>query len=125
MTGSGGLYLKGYCHCCNKIKSLPYTPQQLEVEGEGIKKFFKNVWNKALKPAGTHVGKNIIKDPVRALQIASQLGASAASKNPTAIMNAGMQAGRFGISGRGMISGGKLVTLTDEYGGNGLYLKVR
>ena len=68
--------------------------------------------------------KNILKNPSRALQIASQLGASAASKNPTAIMNAGMQAGRFGISGRG-ITGEKLVTLTDEYGGNGLYLKVR
>ena len=41
MTGSGGLYLKGYCHRCNKIKSLPYTQQQLEMEGEGIKKFLR------------------------------------------------------------------------------------
>ena len=116
MTGSGGLYLKGYCHHCNKVKSLPYTQQQLEMEGEGIKKFFKNVWNKALKPAGKHVAKNIINNPGRAFQIASQLGAAAATKNSKAIMNAGMQAGRFGVSGRGAVKIGELTT------GEGLFL---
>ena len=78
------------------------------MEGEGLKKFFKNVWNKALKPVGTHVGKNIIKNPVRAFQVASQLGAAAASKNPTAIMYAGMQAGKFSVSGRGAVKIGEL-----------------
>ena len=70
----GNLALKGYCPSCNKIKSLPYTNQQLEMEGNGIKKFFSNIWNKALKPAGKHIGTNIIKNPGRALQIASQIG---------------------------------------------------
>ena len=115
MTGSGALYLKGYCHRCNKVKSLPYTQQQLNIEGEGIKKFFKNVWNKALKPAAQHVGKNIIKNPVRAFQVASQLGAAAATKNPTAIMRAGMQAGKFGVSGKGVRVG--------DINGMGLYLR--
>ena len=119
MTGSGGLYLKGYCHCCNKIKSLPYTQQQLEMEGEGIKKFFTNVWNKALKLVGKHVGKNIINNPTRAFQIASQLGAAAATKNSKAIMNAGMQAGKFSVSGRGEV---KIGELTD---GSGLFLRAR
>ena len=104
MAGSGGLYLKHYCHRCNKIKSLPYTPQQLEMEGEGIKKFFKNVWNKALKPVGKHVGEKyyIYSFAARAFQVASQVGAAASTRNPTAIMNAGMQLGRFGVSGRGV-----------------------
>ena len=118
MTGSGGLYLKGYCHCCNKIKSLPYTQQQLEMEGEGIKKFFKNVWNKALKPVGKHVGKNIINNPGRALQVASQVGAAASSRNPNAIMNAGMQLGQFGFSGKS-VRIGELTT------GGALYLHRR
>ena len=77
------------------------------MEGEGIKKFFKNVWNKALKPIGTHVGKN---NPTRVFQIASQLGAAAATKNSKAIMNAGMQAGRFGVSSRGAVKIGELTT---------------
>ena len=118
MTGSGGLYLKGYCHCCNKIKSLPYTQQQLEMESEGIKKFFKNVWNKALKPVEKHVGKNIINNPTRAFQIASQIGAAAATKNSKAIMKAGMAAGKFGVSGKRV----RIGELTD---GSGLYLKAR
>ena len=41
------------------------------MEGEGIRKFFKGVYNKVLKP----VGKKIIANPGRALQIATQLGA--------------------------------------------------
>ena len=36
----GNLALKGYCHSCNKIKNLPYTKQQIDMEIEGIKKFF-------------------------------------------------------------------------------------
>ena len=39
MSKSGHLYLKGYCHKFGKTKSLPYTQEQLEMEGEGIKKF--------------------------------------------------------------------------------------
>ncbi len=118
MSGSGALYLKGYCHRCNKVKSLPYTQQQLDMEGEGIKKFFKNVWNKALKPAGKYVGKNIVNNPARALQIASQIGMAGASKNPAAIMK-GLKAGRLAVSGRGAVRIGQLTT------GEGLFLHQR
>ena len=38
-------------------------------------------------------------------------------------MNAGVVAGNFGITGRG-IRGGKIFTLTDQYGGSGLFLRV-
>ena len=38
-------------------------------------------------------------------------------------MNAGMQAGNFTITGNGM-NGGKILTLTDNYGGNGVRLRV-
>ena len=117
MTGSGAMYLKGYCHQCNKMKQLPYTPQQLEMEGEGIKKFFKNVYNKVLKPAGQHVGKNIASNPLRALQVATQLGAAAATKNPKMIMNAGLQAGKVSVSGNVSVKIGELTN------GAGLYLR--
>ena len=40
MTGSGNLFLRGYCHSCNGRKSSPYTKQQLNLEGEGTKEFF-------------------------------------------------------------------------------------
>ena len=125
MGQNRNLALKGYCPSCNKnkIKSLPYTKQQLEMEGKGIKKFFRIVWNKAIKPARKHVGSNILKNPERAFQIASQIGAASALKSSSAIMNASVQAGKIGITGRG-IRGGKISALTDAYSGNGLYLGV-
>ena len=113
--GGVNYYLKGHCPSCNKVKSLPFTQAQLDVEGEGIKKFFKKVYNKVLKPVGTHVGKNIISNPMRALQIGTQLGMAAASRNPKMIMNAGMQAGKFGATGKGI----KIGELTQ---GGALYL---
>ena len=48
MGQNRNLALKGGCSSCNRTKSLPYTKQQLEMEGEGIKKFFSNVWKKQL-----------------------------------------------------------------------------
>ena len=115
--GGVNYYLKGHCPSCNKVKSLPFTQAQLDVEGEGIKKFFKNVYNKALKPLGTHVGKNIISNPMKALQTGINLGSAIGSKNPQAIMQAGVSTGKF-------LSGGavKIGELTD---GSGLYLHRR
>ena len=80
------LALKGGCSSCNRTKSLPYTKQQLEMEGEGIKKLFSNVWKKKrLKPAGVHLGKNIAKNPGRALQVATQLGVASANAKKRSI----------------------------------------
>ena len=80
-----------------KIKSFSYTPQQIEMKGDGIKEFFKGVCNKVLKTV-----EEIIANPGRFLQVATQLGAAAASKNPKAIMSAGMQAGNICITGKGV-----------------------
>ena len=38
ITQGGALSLRGYCRSCNGKKSLPYTQEQLELEGQGIKK---------------------------------------------------------------------------------------
>ena len=102
MGQNRNLALKGGCSSCNRTKSLPYTNQQLEMEGEGIKNFFKNVWTKAIKPAGKHLGKNIAKNPGRALQVATQLGMASvnAKKDPFGLLNAGMQAGKFAVVGK-------------------------
>ena len=111
--------MKGHCPSCNKVKSLPFTQAQLDVEGEGIKKFFKNVYNKVLKPVGTHVGKNIAKNPLKALQTGVALGSALASKNPQAIMQAGVFAERFAVKGGAV----KIADLTTD--GKGLYLRPR
>ena len=48
-------------------RALPYTKAQLDVEGSGIKSFFKGVYNKVIKPLGKEAIKNISKDPMKAL----------------------------------------------------------
>ena len=74
MSESRNLFLKGFCPKCNKSKSLPYTKHQLDMEREGIKKLFKGVYNKVIKPISKEIGKNILANPGRALQVGSQLG---------------------------------------------------
>ena len=122
MSESRNLYLKGYCPLCHKTKSLPYTKEQLNMEGEGIKKFFKNVYNKVLKPIGKETIKNISKDPMKALKLGTQLGSAIASKNPSAIMNAGMQAGKFGVLGQGVPKGGAIKIADMNNSAAGLYI---
>ena len=122
MSESRNLFLEGFCPKCNETKSLPYTKQQLDMEGEGIKNFFKNVYNKVLKPIGKEVGKNNLANPGRALQVGSQFGASLASKIPQAILSSAAQAGRFGVLGQGVKTKGGAVKTGELTNGTGLYL---
>ena len=118
ITQGGALFLKGYCRSCNGRKSLPYTKEQLDLEGDGVKKFFEDVWTKAMKPLGKNVGAKILNDPVKAFQVASQVGASLATENLQAIMNAGLQAGRF-------VTKGGAVKIRHLTSGEGLFLHPR
>ena len=75
---------------------------------------------KQLKPAGEHVGKNILKNPGRALQIASQIGKASATRNPAALMNAGNSSRENWspeLLEKELKVGSKILTLTDQYGG--------
>ena len=114
ITKGGALFLEGYCRSCNGKKSLPYTQEQPNLYGDGMKKIFKDVWTKAIKPFGKTVAKNVLKGPVGAFQVASQIGASAASKSPQAMLTSAMQAGKF-LCGKGI----KIADLTN---GGSLYL---
>ena len=71
-----------YCRSCNGRKSLPYTKEQLDLECDGVKKFFKDVWMKGIKPMGKKVGAKILNDSVKAFQVASQIGLAVTSRNP-------------------------------------------
>lgn len=105
----------GKCSNCGRNKSQFYSAKA--IEGSGVlKNFFKGVFNKALKP----VGNKIIKNPARAAEIAMNLGMAGATKNPALILNAGADAGKFALTGKG-VKGGMIKV--GEIRGNGLYLK--
>ena len=66
--------LRGTCSTCKRNKSLIVSDQTIQAEGLGD--FFKR-----LGSAAKNVGKKILNNPGRALEIAANIGTAAASKN--------------------------------------------
>ena len=94
---------------CKSQKQITFTPRQFELEGGSLKSFMKKVfkgsktaWNKFLKPVVNATA------PVIGMAVAAK------SKNP--------KAGQATTQILKSISGGKILTLTDNYNGGRLYL---
>ena len=77
-TGAPVKLLRGTCSTCKRNKSLIVSDQTIQAEGLG--NFFKH-----LGSAAKNVGKKILNNPRRALEIAANIGTAAASKNPRMI----------------------------------------
>ena len=77
-TGLPVKLLRGTCTTCKRNKILIVSDQT--ISGKGLRDFFKH-----LGSAATNVGKKILNNPVRALEIAANIGTAAASKNPKLI----------------------------------------
>ena len=108
---ANGTILKLHDMCPNKNckcqKQITFTPRQFELEGSGFKNFLKKVfkgsktaWDKFLKPV------------VNATAPFIGAAVAAKSKNPNA--------GRTTTQILKSISGGKVLTLTDNYGSKGV-----
>ena len=112
---TNGTILKLHDMCpnqnCKCQKQITFTPKQFELEGGSLKSFMKKVfkgsktaWNKFLKPAVNAAA------PVIGMAVAAK------SKNP--------KAGQATTQILKSISGGKILTLTDNYSGSGVRLRV-
>ena len=113
--------LRGNCVVCNRNKSLIVSDRTVDAEGLGD--FFKH-----LGSAAKNVGKKILNNPARALEIAANIGTAAASKNPRLIAATAPDVIKFvhqgkglykaeGLSGKAGKAAGKART-----NGKGLYL---
>ena len=111
-----GCKLKDNVRCVGEISQFFVLMLKL-LEMEKSVTFSKKVWNEALKQAGAYKGKNIAKDPMRALNMGVNMGAALLSKNPTAIMSAGAQAKKNLATGKGMKRVGNIQ-------GNELYMRM-
>ena len=112
---ANGTILKLHDMCpnqnCKCQKQITFTPKQFELEGGSLKSFMKKVfkgsktaWNCFLKPAVNAAA------PVIGMAVAAK------SKNP--------KAGQATTQILKSISGGKILTLTDNYSGSGVRLRV-
>ena len=73
-TGIPVKLLRGFCSTCKRNKSFIVSDQTIQAKGLGD--FFRSV-GKAAK----NVGKKILKNPGRSLELAANIGTAAASKN--------------------------------------------
>ena len=90
--------LGGTCSTCKRNKSLIASDQTIQAEGFGD--FFKH-----LGSAAKNVGKKILNNPGRALDIAANIGTAAASKNPKLIAAAAPDIIKFVHQGKGLYLG--------------------
>ena len=106
ITSKGTKMLEGNCVKYKRNKSM--TVSDAKIEAEGLKDFFKSVGR-----ATANLGKKVANNPVRALEIASEIGSVAASRNPRADLSATPDLIKFATTGEG---------INVEQKGRGLYL---
>ena len=97
-TGAAVKLLRGTCSTCKRNKSLIVSDQTIQAEGLGD--FFRGI-GKAAK----NVGKKILNNPGRALELAANIGTAAASKNPRITAATAPDIIKFVHQGKGLYLG--------------------
>ena len=97
-TGAPVELLGGTCSTCKRNKSLIVSVQTIQAEGLGD--FFRGI-GKAAKS----VGKKILNNPGRALELAANIGTAAASKNQKLIAATAPDFIKFVHQGKGLYLG--------------------
>ena len=97
-TGAPVKLLRGICSTCKRNKSLIVSDQTIQAEGLG--NFFKH-----LGSAAKNVGKKILNNPGRALELAANIGTAAARKNPRMIAATAPDIIKFFHQGKGLYLG--------------------
>ena len=95
-TGMPVKLLRGTCTTCKSNKSLIVSDQT--INGEGLGNFFKHLCS-----AAKNVGKKILNNLGRAPELAANIGAAAASKNPKLIAATAPDITKFVHQGKGKI----------------------
>ena len=98
ITSNNVKLLRGTCVTCKRNKSLIVSDQT--INGEGLGNFFKH-----LGSAAKNVGKKILNNPGRALEIAANIGTAAAGKNPKLIAATAPDIIKFVHQGKGLYLG--------------------
>ena len=111
-TGMPVKLFRGTCSTCKGNKSLIVSDQTIQAEGLGD--FFRSV-GKAAK----NVGKKILNNPGRALEIAANIGPAAASENPKLIAATAPYIIKFVNQGKGLYKAESLYQAGKA--GKGLY----
>ena len=97
-SGAAVKLLSGTCSTCKRNKSLIVSDQT--IQAEGLSNFLKH-----LGSAAKNVGKKLLNNPGRALELAAKTGTAAASKNPRLIAATAPHIIKFVHQGKGLYLG--------------------
>ena len=95
VSAKGTKMLKGNCVKCRRNESM--TVSDATIEAEGLKDFFKSVGR-----ATVNFGKKVANNSVRGLEIASEIGSAATSRNPRVALSATPDLIKFATTGEGI-----------------------
>ena len=84
----------------NVIEKKSQIVSDQTIEAEGLKDFFRGVGKVA-----KNVGKKILNNPTRALEIATKLGTAAATKTPRLVASTAPDVIKFVHQGKGIYLG--------------------
>ena len=115
VTQTGRKLLRGSCTTCGRNKSM--TVSDATIEGEGLKDFFKSVGK-----AAVGFGKKVANNPVRALEIASNIGQAAVTRDPKAALKVTPDLIKFATTGKGLTIIDNKTGKKTVVKGSGLYL---
>ena len=98
-TGKEVKLLVGKCMICDRKKSMIVSDNVIQAEGLGS--FFKNL-GKISSKAGKKLATNVLKNPIRALEIGANIATAAATKNPKAALSTLLEVINFYHTGKGL-----------------------
>ena len=87
---------------CDRKKSMIVSHNT--IQAEGLSSFFKNLGKISAK-AGRKLATNVLKNPVRALEITSNIATAAATKSPKAALSTLPEVINFYHTGKGLFLG--------------------
>ena len=102
LTSRGGKGLIGYCSICDRKKCM--TVSDKTIQAEGLCSFFKNLGRISTK-AGKKLATNVLKSPMRALEVTSNIATAAASRSPKAVLSSIPEVINFYHTGKGSYLG--------------------
>lgn len=88
-------YIKGKCTSCGINKTCFVSDK--EIQANGLGDIFKKV-----KPVVRDIGKKILNNPQRALELGIQIGQAGVTKNPVAMAALMPQVAKFAKTGKGL-----------------------
>ena len=101
-TGREIKLLVGQCLICNRKKSMIVSDNTIRAEGLGD--FFKNLGKKGLN-ASKKMGKNVLSNPGRALDLTAKIATAAASRNSKQALSTLPELITFYNTGKGLYLG--------------------